>query len=60
VSWIAGWPKLRSLLDFVIWTSSGAVYGALVGLGLYFWIQIPEAGIGIFSSVVLDLVFGIP
>ena len=60
VSWIAGWPKLRSLLDFVMWTSSGAVYGALVGLGLYFWIQIREAGIGIFSSVVLDLVFGIP
>ena len=59
-SWIAGWPNRKNLLDFVMWSASGSIYGALVGLGLYIWIGIPEEGIGIFSSVVLDIVFGIP
>jgi hypothetical protein len=59
-SWIVAWPNRRNPLDFVMWSIAGAIYGALLGLGFYFWIQIPQAGIGIFSSVVLDLVFGIP
>ncbi len=33
--WIAGWPTRRSLPDFVFWTVSGLIYGALVGVGVY-------------------------
>ena len=59
-SWLIGWPRWKDALDFVMWAAAGAVFGALVALGLYFWVQIPEQGILIFSSVVFDLVFGIP
>jgi hypothetical protein len=34
VSWIAAWPKKLSLRDFLIWSASGLVVGALIGLGL--------------------------
>jgi hypothetical protein len=57
--WIAGAAR-RKLSDVGSWMAAGAVYGALVALALYWWIQIPDEGIWIFSSVVLHLVFGVP
>ena len=60
VSWLIGWPRRKDVLDFITWSAAGAVFGTLTALGLYFWVQIPEQGIFIFSSVVFDLVFGIP
>jgi hypothetical protein len=59
VSWIAA-RVYRNPLDFFLWTIAGAIYGALVALAVFWYIQIPEDGIWIFSSVVLHLVFGIP
>jgi hypothetical protein len=35
IGWIAGWPVRGSTKDFVLWTASGSVYGALIGLGAY-------------------------
>jgi hypothetical protein len=58
-SWIAARARW-DLQDFLLWMAAGALYGCLMAFGLYWYIQIPESGIWIFSSVVLHLVFGIP
>jgi hypothetical protein len=60
LGWLLGWSRKRSFVDFGLWALSGGTYGALMGLYLYLYIQIPEQGIWIFSSVVLHLVFGVP
>src|SRR5204863_144591 len=67
VSWIAGgrppkdggWVQSGRLWDFIWWTASGSVYGALVALGLAGYVLIPEEGIPPFSSVVIHLVIGV-
>jgi Patatin-like phospholipase len=60
LGWIVGRPRRRDVQDFLLWSASGAVFGALIGVGLYFWLSIPLAGIGPFASYVFHLVFGIP
>jgi hypothetical protein len=60
IGWIAGWPFRGSTKDFVLWTASGSVYGALIGLGAYlFASQCPYAAptdLKLFQPIV----FGIP
>jgi len=43
-----------------MWTLSGSVYGALVGLGLYVYLVIPDQGVAGLSVSFLHLVFFIP
>jgi len=64
ISWIAA-RLAMDLKDFALWTVSGAVYGSLVALGLYGFIQIPDDGVvingqALFANYVLHLVFGLP
>ena len=57
---IAGWPFRGSTKDFVLWTASGSVYGALIGLGAYlFASQYPYAA-PTDLKLFLPVVFGIP
>jgi hypothetical protein len=60
LGWIAGWPFRGSTKDFILWTASGLVYGALIGLGAYlFASQYPYAAptdLKLFQPIV----FGIP
>jgi hypothetical protein len=37
LSWIASWPRASQVGDFLRWTVSGAIYGMLVGLVVYFF-----------------------
>ena len=57
---VAGRLRRLDFLDLASWTTSGAVYGALFGVAFHFYLEIPEAGVGPFASVVLHLVFGVP
>ena len=36
---IMAWPERKDLRDFVAWSSSGLVYGAIIAIGLYVWIH---------------------
>jgi hypothetical protein len=60
IGWIAGWPVRGSTKDFVLWTASGLVYGALIGLGAYLFALLrPYADPSDFK-LSLPIVFGIP
>jgi hypothetical protein len=65
VAWFAAW-RAWNPKDLTFWSIAGAIYGSLLALGLYQFIQIPDEGIVtikggvLFSSVVLHLVFGWP
>ena len=37
LSWIASWPRVSQVGDFLRWTVSGAVYGMLAALVVYFF-----------------------
>src|SRR5262249_10671018 len=37
LSWIASWPRVSQLGDFLRWTVSGAVYGMLVAFVVFFF-----------------------
>ena len=42
VSRLSGEGRKHDWSDFALWTSSGLVYGALVGLGFYFYLLVPN------------------
>jgi hypothetical protein len=52
--------KRKGLFEPIAWTISGAVYGALIGLGLYVYLTIPDSGIFGLQVYFLHLVFGVP
>lgn len=60
LSWLLGRPRKMDVRDFACWSAAGCIYGAAVALGLYFYVQVPDDGIGIFSTVVMPIVFGVP
>jgi predicted acylesterase/phospholipase RssA len=65
VSWITAWPKCRGwkdiVGDIVAWLVAGAVYGALMALGVYLYVKVYGPGIWWFSpGEVLLIVFGVP
>ena len=69
VAWIAARPRWRDVPDAVrdiaAWVVSGAVYGALMAVGLYGYIFfVPEAGVSLGRDMlpreILLLTFGLP
>ena len=57
---IAGWPVRGSTKDFVLWTASGLVYGALIGLGAYLFAFLRPYAAPSDFKLSLPIVFGIP
>jgi hypothetical protein len=65
VSWIIAWPKCRVWKDFVgdivAWLVAGAVYGALMALGVYLYMKVYGPGLWpVTPGEVLLIVFGVP
>ena len=60
IGWIAGWPVRGSTKDFVLWTASGLVYGALIGLGAYLFAFLRPYADPSDLKLSLPIVFGIP
>ncbi len=65
VAWIAALPRYRRFWDFAgdfaAWAVSGLVYGSLMALGLYVYIQFGRAGLWVFApGETLLLIFGLP
>ena len=65
VSWIIAWPKCRGWKDFVgdivAWLVAGAVYGALMALGVYLYMKVYGPGLWpVTPGEVLLIVFGVP
>ena len=65
--WIAGWPLRPNCRDFGFWTATGAIYGALVGLGAYLFSLLGPYGHGGMISethalwnLLLPMIFGVP
>jgi hypothetical protein len=52
--WKIGWP------DFMAWTLSGAIYGALVAVALYAYLIIPDQGLWGMQVYFMHLTFGVP
>jgi hypothetical protein len=66
LGWITAWPPVRGIRDFLLWTGSGLVYGAIVGFGAHFFLSIRDfrewfLGVDAPSLRVIALiVFGLP
>jgi hypothetical protein len=61
--WICGWRWRKGwLVDFLFWTLSGLVYGALVGFGaaLYVWLVPYPANQKNIECLLLPIIFGVP
>src|SRR5581483_7409529 len=52
--WKIGWS------DFVVWTLSGTIYGALVAVALYVYLIIPDQGLWAMQVYFMHLAFGVP
>lgn len=65
VSWLVARVRWNPR-DFLFWSAAGAIYGSLIALGVYGYIQIPDEGIlsihgkTLFSNYVFHVVFGLP
>ena len=65
VSWLLAWPKFRNAKDYfgdlLFWAIAGGIYGALLGLGVYFAYQMywGDVPFGLPSDIVLIIV-GVP
>lgn len=53
LSWLTAWPKTRGIGDFTLWTVSGMLFGALVGVGVHLFLNISDVA-------VKELFFGLP
>jgi hypothetical protein len=42
LSWVTAWPKTRGAGDFALWTISGLVFGALVGVGVHLFLSVED------------------
>jgi hypothetical protein len=65
ISWILSLPiyqrRVDALLDFLWWSISGAVFGALVSLGVFWYFAVPIEGIWHFQPrELLLLICGVP
>jgi hypothetical protein len=65
LGWITTLPKWRGWKDYFAdlfaWLCAGAVYGALMALGVYLYVKVYGPGIGWFApGEVLLIVFGVP
>ncbi len=57
--WIAARSPKRDPRDLLAWAASGAVYGSLVGLGLFFFLETPDTGF-LIPQPFMHFVFGVP
>ncbi len=57
---IVGWPFHGSTKDVLLWTASGLVYGALIGLGAYLFASLSPYEDRSDFTLFLPIVFGIP
>ena len=65
LAWIAAWPKYKSVKQFVsdwlLWSISGAVYGALLAVGIYLYFTLSGKGLWLAQPPeVLLLICGVP
>ncbi|WP_316168485.1 MULTISPECIES: hypothetical protein [unclassified Bradyrhizobium] len=60
LSWIGACPEQRGRRDFWFWTVSGLVYGALLGVSVYFYNLAPSDGSLLFNDLLLPVMFGVP
>jgi hypothetical protein len=60
LSWIAACPERRDRKDFWLWTASGLLYGALLGIGAYVYNLAPMDGNLLFNDLLLPVMFGVP
>ena len=68
LSWLTAWPKTSGILDFVLWTASGLVFGALVAVGVHLFLNIDDREVeklffGLHAPserVLLAIIFGVP
>src|SRR5262249_40876216 len=60
LSWIAACPERRDRKDFWLWTVSGPIYGALLGIGAYVYNLAPLDGSLLFNDLLLPVMFGVP
>jgi hypothetical protein len=66
--WIIGRPRNRDVLDFLIWTLSGVVFGALVAVGFYLYVHIPSTSeitedsivVALANNPIVYLIVGVP
>ena len=58
--WRLGQQQQREPRDLFMWTVSGATYGAIIGLALYFYLIIPDEGVAKMQVYFLHFVFGVP
>ena len=60
VSWILACPNRSAWRDFLVWTASGLVYGALLGAGAYLYHLPPVENLWIFNDLLLPMMLGVP
>jgi hypothetical protein len=60
LSWIAACPERRDWKDFWLWTLSGLVYGALLGVGEYAYNLAPADGSLLLNDLLLPVMLGVP
>jgi Patatin-like phospholipase len=69
LSWLTAWPRTRGARDFALWTVSGLVFGALVGVGVHLLLNIDDVEVkALFldslsapsERVLLVIIFGVP
>jgi hypothetical protein len=63
LGWLFGWPVRRSVRDFWLWMSCGAVYGMLVGIGAILFTMLgpySNTDDNIALRLLLPMTFGVP
>jgi hypothetical protein len=68
LSWLTAWPKTRGAGDLSLWTVSGLIFGALVGVGVHLFLNIDDGAVeklffGLDAPserVLLVIIFGVP
>jgi hypothetical protein len=60
LSWLIACPNRRGCRDLGLWTASGLVYGALLGIGAFVYSRAPHDGYLLFNDLLLPVMFGVP
>ena len=60
LGWLLACQQRRAWRDFWLWTISGLIYGALLGVGAYVYDQAPRDGFLLFNDLLLPVMFGVP
>lgn len=60
LTWIVACPDRRGWKDFWLWALSGAIWGVLLGTGVYAYGLAPTDGRLLFNDLLLPVMFGVP